>query len=79
MPNGIIKVKAFERIKEVDVKLNILFETMTYHMEKIDKRFEAGSERFKKLENRKLVDRTWATIAGAITGFAASLGIKWSS
>ena len=56
---------------------NILFGTITSHIERIDKRFEAGNKRFKKLENRKLVDKLWAAAGGVVGGILATLGIKW--
>ena len=79
MPNGLIEIEEFERLDNVDVKLNILFKTLTVYTNRIDARFEAGVERFKKLENRKLIDRSYATMGGIIGGALAALGIKWGS
>ena len=79
MPNGIIKLKEFEQIKDTDIKLNILFGTIVCHIEEIEKRFEKGRERFEKLENRKVVDKLWAGAGGVVGGALAALGIKWGS
>lgn len=79
MPNGIIDIEDFEKNSDVDWKLNVLFKTITHYIEKIDERFEAGNDRFKKLENRKLIDTTYAALGGAISGALGALGIKWGS
>ena len=76
MPNGMITIERFEEIKEMDVKLNILFETIVSYTEKIDARFELGNNRFKKLEKRKIVDGFFATAGGIVGGIIATLGLK---
>jgi len=77
MSNGIITPEQFEKVVETDVKLNILFGTITSHIERIDKRFEAGNQRFKKLENRKIIDKIWAAGGGIVGGALAAVGVKW--
>lgn len=79
MPDGIIDIEDFEKNKDTDWKLNVLFKTIVSYTEKIDARFEAGNQRFKKIENRKLVDKVWAGAGGIIGGALAALGIKWGS
>lgn len=76
MSNGIITPEQFEKVVEVDVKLNILFGTISSHIKRIDSQFEAGNQRFKKLENRKIIDKLWAAAGGVIGGILATLGIK---
>ena len=79
MPNGIIEIEEFEKLDNVDVKLNILFKTLTVYTQRIDARFELGNQRFKKIENRKIVDKVWAGAGGIIGGALAALGIKYGS
>ena len=79
MPNGIIEIEEFERLDNVDVKLNILFKTLVSYMSRIDARFELGAVRFKKLENRKIIDKAWAGAGGIIGGALAAFGIKYGS
>ena len=79
MPNGMIEIEEFEKVADNDVKLNILFKTLVCHIDKIDKRFEVGNEKFKKLESRRLTDKIWSGVGGVIGGFLASLGMKWGS
>ena len=79
MPNGIISKEEFEKITQTDIKLNILFGTIVSYTDRIDARFEAGNQRFKKLENRKLIDKVYATIGGVIGGILATFGIKWGN
>ncbi len=43
--------------------------TLLEHIKKIDERFEKGNERFKKLENRKRVDRGLSILSGGVGGF----------
>ena len=77
MSDGLIEIEEFERIKDTEVKLNILFKTIISHIGEIDRRFEAGNHRFKKLENRKLIDRFYAGVGGIVGGTIAALGLKW--
>ena len=77
MSNGLIEIEEFEQIKDTEVKLNILFKTMVCHIKEIDRRFEAGNQRFKRLENRKLIDKVYSGIGGIIGGVIAALGLKW--
>ena len=69
MPNGIIDIEDFEKSKDTDWKLNVLFKTLTLNIEKIDKRFE-------KLEKRKLADRIYSFAGGIIGGILAAFSIK---
>ena len=77
MPNGIIDIEDFEKNKDTDWKLNVLFKTIVSYAEKIDKRFELGNIRFAKLEKRRLVDRAYSFAGGIIGGVLATLSIKW--
>ena len=77
MPNGIIDIEDFEKNKDTDWKLNVLFKTIVSYTEKIDKRFESENIRFAKLEKRKLVDRVYSFAGGIIGGVLATLSIKW--
>ena len=77
MPNGIIDIEDFEKNKDTDWKLNVLFKTIVSYTERIDKRFEAGNNRFAKLEKRKLVDKAYSFAGGIIGGIVAALSIKW--
>ncbi len=77
MPNGKIEIEEFERLTDTDVKLNILYKTIVSYIEEINKRFELGNVRFRKLENRKLVDKVWAGAGGIVGGIIAALGMKW--
>ena len=77
MPNGTIDIEDFEKNKDTDWKLNVLFKTIVSYTEKIDKRFESGNIRFAKLEKRKLVDRVYSFAGGIIGGVLATLSIKW--
>ena len=81
MSNGTIDIENFEKIESTEVKLNILFKTIVSYTEKIDNRFEAGNIRFKKLENRKLVDKGFSFIGGIIGGIIAifTKGIFWKT
>jgi len=69
MPNGIIDIEDFEKSKDTDWKLNVLFKTLVLNIEKIDKRFE-------KLEKRKLVDRIYTFAGGIVGGILATFSIK---
>ena len=71
MSNGTIDIENFEKIDSTEVKLNILFKTIISYTQRIDARFEAGNTRFKKLENRKIVDRGYSFIGGIIGGMVA--------
>ena len=77
MPNGIIDIEDFEKSKDTDWKLNVLFKTLTLNIEKIDKRFDSGNVRFEKLEKRKLTDRIYSFAGGIIGGILAAFSIKW--
>ena len=87
MPNGTgMKRDDFNNLIKGDMilGLGILYEAQIEMQEflketitKIDDRFEKGQERFKKMENRKLIDTTYAAIGGAISGALGALGIKW--
>ena len=79
MSNGTIDIEEFEKIQDTEIKLNILFKTIVSDIKRMDARFEAGNTRFKKLENRKLVDRGYSFIGGIIGGAVAILtkGFFW--
>ena len=89
MPNGIkVKRDDFNDLIKGDMilGLGILYETQIEMQDflkdtiaKIDDRFAKGQERFKKIENRKLVDKVWAGTGGIIGGALAALGIKWGT
>ena len=76
MSNGIIDIEDFEKSKDTDWKLNVLFKTLVLNIEKIDKRFESGNVRFEKLEKRKLADRIYSFAGGIIGGILAAFSIK---
>ena len=76
MSNVKIDIEEFEELP-IGTKLDVLFKTITSHMGEIDRRFEAGNQRFKRLENRKLIDRLYSGIGGIIGGVIAALGLKW--
>jgi len=77
MPNGIkVKRTDFDRLIGGDIYLGLglLYETqlemqefLKEAIEKMDKRFEAGSQRFRKLENKKRLN-TAASFSGGIVG-----------
>lgn len=80
MPNGIINRADYDKIKSTEVKLGILFETqlemtkiLKDNIKKIDERFEAGNNKFHKLEKSRLKDKGFAGLTGIIGGFLASL------
>ena len=79
MFDAIINIEEFEKIQDINLKLNVLFKALVINVEKMDARFEAGTTRFKKLENRKLVDRGYSFIGGIIGGAVAILtkGFFW--
>ena len=77
MPNGRIDLEDFEKNSDIDWKLNVLFKTLIYNIESTEKRFDAGRQRFEKLENRKLIDRVYSGMGGVIGGVLAALGFKW--
>ena len=80
MPNGIkISISTFEDLKSTDAKLSALFEALVSYTETMERRLESGSKRFDKLENRKLIDKVYATIGGVIGGILATFGIKYGS
>ena len=77
MPDGVkVKRADFDKMINGDIPLGlgILYETqlemqkfLKEKIEKLDKRFEAGSQRFKKLENRKKLN-TVASFGGGVVG-----------
>ena len=77
MPDGIkVRREDFDKLIKGDIVLGlgVLYETQLEMqeffketIEKMDKRFEAGSQRFKKLENGKKLD-TAASFGGGIIG-----------
>lgn len=82
MPN-LIPTEEFEKIADVNVKLNILFSYVSdiYKdaQDRFDKQFEICQDRldncnvrFKKLDNRKKFDTTFSGIMGLVGG-----GIVW--
>jgi len=84
MPNG-IKVKRADFDKMINgsipLGLGVLYETqlemqefLKDTIEKMDKRFEAGSQRFKKLENRKRLNTAASFGGGIIGGIIAIIG-----
>jgi len=77
MPNGIkVKRTDFDKMINGDIPLGlgVLYETqlemqefLKETIEKMDKRFEVGSQRFRKLENRKRLN-TAASFGGGVIG-----------
>jgi len=77
MSDGIkVKRTDFDKLINGDIPLGlgVLYETqlemqefLKETIEKMDKRFESGSQRFKKLENRKRLN-TAASFGGGIVG-----------
>ena len=87
MPNGVVNRTDFDKLKDVDVKLGVLFETgiktqkiLQEHMQKTEKRFEAGTKRMEKIEKRALrsglTDKGFSGMMGLIGGFIASY-LRW--
>jgi len=77
MPDGIkVKRTDFDKMINGDIPLGlgVLYETqlemqkfLKETIEKMDKRFEVGSQRFRKLENRKKLN-TAASFGGGVIG-----------
>ena len=74
MSNVSINKEEFEQIRDVNLKLNVLFsaivdstQMLRRHVEATEIRFEAGNKRFKKLENGKRLN-TAASFGGGIIG-----------
>jgi len=74
---------SLEQFKEedTDTKLNLLFgavvhqtEILTNHIDYTKERLEKGSERFKKLENRKRLNTAASFGGGVIGGIIAIVG-----
>jgi len=80
-----IKVRRedFDKLIKGDIALGlgVLYETQLEMqeffketIEKMDKRFEAGSQRFKKLENRKKINTAASFGGGVVGGIIAIIG-----
>jgi len=87
MSNGRLTHEDFKRIESVDLKLDILFETIqANHSEQLDKcfcranecagKFEEFNKRVGILEKRKRFDTGISASAGVIGGVLAFIG-KW--
>ena len=84
MPDGIrVRREDFDKLIKGDIVLGlgVLYETQLEMqeffketIEKMDKRFEAGSQRFKKLENRKKINTAANFGGGIIGGIIAIIG-----
>ena len=84
MPDGIkVKRTDFDKLIKGDISLGlgVLYETQLEMqeffketIEKMDKRFEAGSQRFKKLENRKKINTAASFGGGVVGGIIAIIG-----
>ena len=84
MPDGIkVRREDFDKLIKGDIVLGlgVLYETQLEMqeffketIEKMDKRFEAGSQRFKKLENRKKINTAASFGGGIIGGIIAIVG-----
>ena len=84
MSDGIkVKRTDFDKLINGDIPLGlgVLYETqlemqefLKKTIEKMDKRFEAGSQRFRKLENRKRLNTTASFGGGIIGGIIAIIG-----
>ena len=84
MPNGIkVKRTDFDKLINGDIPLGlgVLYETqlemqefLKETIEKMDKRFEVGSQRFKKLENRKRLNTAASFGGGIVGGIIAIIG-----
>ena len=84
MPNGVkVKRTDFDKMINGDIPLGlgVLYETqlemqefLKETIEKMDKRFEAGSQRFRKLENRKKLNTAASFGGGIIGGIIAIIG-----
>ena len=84
MPNGVkVKRTDFDKLVNGDIPLGlgVLYETqlemqefLKETIEKMDKRFETESQRFRKLENRKRQDTAASFGEGIIEGIIAIIG-----
>ena len=84
MPNGVkVKRTDFDKMINGDIPLGlgVLYETqlemqefLKETIEKMDKRFEAESQRFRKLENRKRLNTAASFGGGIIGGIIAIIG-----
>ena len=84
MPDGIkVKRTDFDKMINGDIPLGlgVLYETqlemqkfLKETIEKMDKRFEVGSQRFRKLENRKRLNTAASFGGGIIGGIIAIIG-----
>ena len=84
MPDGVkVKRADFDKLIDGDMSLGlgVLYETqlemqefLKETIEKMDKRFEVGSQRFKKLENRKKLNTVASFGGGIIGGIIAIVG-----
>jgi len=84
MPDGVkVKRADFDKMINGDISLGlgILYETqlemqkfLKETIEKMDKRFEVGSQRFRKLENRKKLNTAAGFGGGIIGGIIAVVG-----
>ena len=84
MPDGIkVKRTDFDKLIDGDISLGlgVLYETqlemqefLKETIEGMNKRFEAGSQRFKKLENRKRLNTAASFGGGIIGGIIAIIG-----
>ena len=84
MSDGIkVRREDFDKLIKGDIVLGlgVLYETQLEMqeffketIEKMDKRFEAGSQRFKKLENRKKINTAASFGGGVVGGIIAIIG-----
>ena len=84
MPDGIkVRREDFDKLIKGDIVLGlgVLYETQLEMqeffketIEKMDKRFEVGSQRFKKLENRKKINTAASFGGGVVGGIIAIIG-----
>ena len=84
MPDGVkVKRADFDKMINGDIPLGlgVLYETqlemqefLKETIEKMDKRFEAGSQSFRKLENRKRINTAASFGGGIIGGIIAIIG-----
>ena len=84
MPDGIkVKRADFDKLIDGDISLGlgVLYETqlemqefLKKTIERMDRRFEIGSQRFKKLENRKKLNTVAGFGGGIIGGIIAVVG-----
>ena len=84
MPDGVkVKRADFDKMINGDISLGlgILYETQLEMQEflketigEMDKKFEAGSQRFRKLENRKKLNTAASFGGGIIGGIIAIIG-----